>query len=870
MVTLLKEIEGMNQAEEEKIFITDPEKSGVELDVAGGPTSKGWSVVTPEMWEFRNSIADKINVDEPDYFADKDAYVDMGPFLTLQEAYEEAPDSPIALLVAKGFEKSLDAQHLKYRPYEMLIGFYSGDEHGMPGDPQKQNWQQLEAAYAKAPEKLQYWKDDKKHQLSEQEMQGLRTTIGGRFNAVSQGTKKMTKDEQHMYFCPEHPGRYMEAFGSVQRANADHDWYLRLGWRKLVEMKQMKLEEYEKEFKHFYATDPLNFEKTQEIQDKINNAKASIMVGKAVIRWTKRLAEKARESISEMSDRKAELIAEQVAENCDWVAENAPRTFWEATQMYWISYCVFRGLESCHPGAFKPDRVFWEWYERDVVKEKTLDRVTAGEILACFAAKLHETAGFGATRFGGLGNSGQGTRDYTVWTIGGQDRHGKDGTNDLTRLILDVWDGYRLHFPDLKFRWYPRTQREDFRRVLEVVRTGLGLPSLRNDPLAIQTLLDQYPGELTIEQAREWGIVGCNTPGCTVDSKGPVRREVYYADIEKAPELVLFNGCDPEPGFEWFKSVETGDPTKFKNFEEFYQAWFTQYEWLTLMELRFRNLFMKEMEEKNRMPFVSLLYESCMESGLDALNDPTIARFSFQSIVGWVDSIDSLIGVKYLIYDKKKYTMEQLLEALKADWEDFDEMRQAFRDAPKFGNDDDYADDIMVKATNDVYVMCTEKTRDRRGYPVYPNLLPVSRMWQAASAVGALPNGRKRNDPLCDGGINPHAEFDKAGPWGRLRSALKVDQAKARAYIYNQKLEYASLEGDVGLDKFTDYCWTGLEQGQSQMQFNFASNELLKKAQIEPEKYPYLTVRVSGYNAFFTGLPVFMQNALIDRVEQKL
>jgi len=871
MTTAVEKIEKINSDKKKNgKYVFDPEKAGVSLNKQGQPTSKAWEIVTPEMWKFRFSVADKINVDEPDYFADRDAYVDMTPFIKMKEVIDENPDLPVAILVGSAFAKSLDEQHLTIRPYEMILGLYSGDEHGMPGDPQKQNWVQVEAAFKNAPERLIYWKDGKKVRITKEEIDELTEKVGKRYNAVSIAATMMTEQEKHMYFCPEAPGRYAESFGSIQRASADHNWYLRLGWRKLVEMKKEKLKEYEEEDERVRVDEPLNWKKTKEIQDKINNAKGSILVGEAVIRFTKRLAEGARKAASQMTDEKARLIAEQAAANCDWVAENVPRTFWEAVQMMCISYCVFRGLESCHPGSFKPDDLLWEWYERDVIKEKTLDRLTAAEIIACWAAKYHETAGFGMTRFGGLKKSGQGTRDYTVWTIGGQDGHGKDATNELTLLILDVWDGYRLHFPDLKFRWFPGTKKDDFKRVCEVVKTGLGLPSLRNDPLAIETLLTQFPGELTLEQARQWGIVGCNTPGCTVDSKGPCRREVGYAEIEKAPEFALFNGRDPEPGFEWVKTIETGDPTKFKDFEEFYQAWLKQYMWFVNTELRYRDMCMEQMEEHCRMPFVSLLYESCMESGLDCLNDPTLGRFSFQSIVGWVDSIDSLAGLKYLIYDKKKYTMEELLKALKADWEGYEDMMQDFRNAPKFGNDNDYADEIMVRATNDIYQLCTEQTFDRKGYPVYPNMLPVSRMFQCAPYVGALPNGRKRGDQLCDGGINPHADFDKSGAWARIRSALKVDQSKARAYIYNQRLEFSSVEGEAGLNKFADYCWTAMEEGQVQMQFNFVSSEMLRDAQKNPDKYPYLTVRVSGYNAFFTQLPVFMQKAVSDRVEQKL
>ena len=869
MTTKLERLAKLNEKKEGAKFIVDPEAMGVKLDTPGNPTSKGWSVVTPEAWKFRFSIEDKLQVDEPEYFSDVEGYVDMTPYMAMKEIYKENPDMPIALLVASYFTRCLDEQAMFLRPNEMIIGFYSSDPHGIVGDPQKQNWFSLELAWQNAPNRLKYWENGERKSITQEQMDDIRDTIGNNFNAVYIGTKKMTDEEKNKYFCPQHPGRYLENYGSVQRANPDHDWYVALGWRKLVDMKKEKLEEYQKEFDRIYASESLNYKGTDVLQDKINNAKASIMVGEAVIRWTKRYADFAREKAAEMPDEKSRLIAEQIAENCDVVAEKPPETFWQSIQMHWLSYCVYHGLESCHPGAYKPDRVFWPWYEKDVVKDKTLDRTTAAEILSCYAAKQAEASGW-LSRFSFLGKAGMGTRDFSVWTVGGQTRYGRDATNDLTRLLLDVYDGYRFHFPDLKFRWFPGTKKSDFRRVCEVARTGLGLPSLRNDPLAIETLLSMYPGEMTLEQAREWAIVGCNTPASTVDSKGPVRREAQYANIELAPILALYNGHDPAPGFEWFTSVETGDPRTFKTFDEFYQAWLKQYEWLSAYELRYRNMFIEILEKTNRMPFMSLLYESCMDSGLDALNDPTISRLSFQSIVGWVDSIDMLVGLKYWVYDKKKYTMVQVMDALDADWVGFDKMRDDFRKAPKFGTDNDYADDMMIRATEDTYKMCEEKLRDVDGNPVWQNVLPVTRMWAAAETVGAAPNGRKRGDPLCDGGINPHAEFDSGGAWSRLRSALKVDQSKSRAYIYNQKLDYSSVEGEAGLDKFADYCLTSMRQGQTQMQFNFSSTDLLRSAQNEPEKYPYLSVRVSGYNAYFTVLPEFVQEAVIDRVEQAL
>ena len=265
---------------------------------------------------------------------------------------------------------------------------------------------------------------------------------------------------------------------------------------------------------------------------------------------------------------------------------------------------------------------------------------------------------------------------------------------------------------------------------------------------------------------------------------------------------------------------------------------------------------------------LSLFYRQSVETGVDA-HILDIPRLSFQNIPGWVDTIDSLAAMKYLIYDKKKYTMVQLLEALKSEWEGFDEMRQEFKDAPKYGNNNDYVDDIFVRATDDIHEI-HKHVLDDRGQPTFPNPLPVTSMYMLAPHTGAMPNGRKRGEPLCDGGLNPHAEFDISGPWDRLASAMKVDQSKFKAWIYNQKFDYPTVQGESGLDKLVDFTLAGMEGGMDQIQCNFMSKDLLRDAQKDPEKYPYLSVRVSGYSAFFAQLPEYVQNAVIERVDHEL
>jgi benzylsuccinate synthase len=228
-----------------------------------------------------------------------------------------------------------------------------------------------------------------------------------------------------------------------------------------------------------------------------------------------------------------------------------------------------------------------------------------------------------------------------------------------------------------------------------------------------------------------------------------------------------------------------------------------------------------------------------------------------------------MAAVKYMIYDKKKYTMAELLKALRAEWEGYEDMRAEFKQAPKWGNNDDMVDALYNKMVQDLHVITTD-ARDLNNDPIRPSGLVITWMYHLAGYTGAMPNGRKRGEPLADGSLNPHAEFDKSGPWGRLLSAMKLDQKKFRAWIYNQKFDYASVAGEAGLDKLVEYTMAGMEGSMDQVQYNLQSKEALHDAQKNPEKYPFLAVRISGYSAYFTQLPEYIQDAVIDRVDHEL
>ena len=845
------------------VYALDPAKAGVSLDTSGNPTSAGWKVVTPAMWDFRNHLADKGQTAAPKFYLDQEWYMDVTKADILAQLYEENPDIHPADLQSKALSRYLDSQIITVRPNDHLLGGICSDIHGLHYDPLGYPWTTIERCKMEAgDEKVVIWEGDQKKTFDEKRFKRLEK-FAQNFNTVFKVKSEFTEDEFNMYYCSQ-PGRYFEPVGSAGlRANPDHDWYLPLGLKRVKELKQKRMEQFELELN----MEGISEERKAELKDHIINSKASVRSLEAVSRWIKRHADVARAAAETMPDEESRKTALQAADNCEWVSENAPRTFWEAMQLYWSCFTVDYCIEtSCTNITFRPDAVFWSWYEKDVIEDKSITREKAGEILCTWAAKFHEVGW--AARFGALGMATQGARDASAITIGGLHADGSSCQNDLTMLVLDVWDGYRFHHPDVKFRWNNKTRKQDFRRLIEVMRSGMGTPSIRNDEIVVPAFLSQYPGQVTLEEARCWGIVGCITPGPTTNSKGACRRDANYPQILKAVEFALFNGQDPDPEFSWVKSVETGDPRNFEDFEAFYTAWLKQWEWVVRTEVKFRNRVYEKLGQTMRRPFLSSLYKGCLETGLDVMNYP-MPRYSFQSIVGMVDTIDSLAAVNQLVYIDKKYTMDQVCAAVKAEWIGFEDMREDFIAAPKFGNDIEMPDTIMQRVNHDISEI-GRTNFDIDGNPVYPSLLPISMIWQAANHVGALPNGRVRGQALCDGGLNPQAEYDHAGSWSRLNSALKIDQAKLKAYIYNHRFDYGSVAGESGLDKMVDFAKAGLRGGMQLMQFNMISSEMMADAKVNPEKYPYLSVRVSGYTAFFVGLPEFMQDTIMARVDHQL
>lgn len=329
--------------------------------------------------------------------------------------------------------------------------------------------------------------------------------------------------------------------------------------------------------------------------------------------------------------------------------------------------------------------------------------------------------------------------------------------------------------------------------------------------------------------------------------------------------LIMNNGVDPISGLRM--GPET-NPTKWKSMEDAYEAYRKQAEIGVHMGQRMRNVAYEIEAEYLLQPFLSCCFEPFVEKGVDVMEHDELPVPWF-NINGMVDAGDSLAAIKKLVFDDKKYTMQQMVDALKANWEGYEQLKQDCLNAPKWGNDDDYADEC-TKRVYDIIVAEGLKVQDRWGVSPRPLPQSVTQFRQVGKITGATPNGRTDHDVLCDGGVSPRYGADKKGPTAVLNSCAKLDNTKARGILLNQRLSPSILQGEKGWQLFRAYMKTWHDLMLQHVQINVVDGATLKAAQSEPDKFPDLVVRVAGYSAYFTSLDKQTQDSIVSRTEQVL
>jgi formate C-acetyltransferase len=449
--------------------------------------------------------------------------------------------------------------------------------------------------------------------------------------------------------------------------------------------------------------------------------------------------------------------------------------------------------------------------------------------------------------------------DFCLINVGGVTPEGSDAVNDLTYLILDVIQEMRLLQPSSMAQVSKKNSDRYVDRVLEIVKTGFGQPSIFNTDAIIQELVRQGK---SLTDARNGGASGCVEAGA-------FGKEAYiltgYFNLVKILEITLHNGRDPKTGREI--GLKTGSPSKFKTFDQLFEAYKKQLEYFIDIKIKGNRIIERIYARYMPVPFMSLLIDDCIRKGKDYNAGGARYNSSYVQGVGLGSLTDSLTALKYHVYDKKTISMNQMLTILKTNFTDSPELHDTLlNNTPKYGNDDDYADAIM-REIFEAYFSSVDGRPTAHGGQFRINLLPTTCHVYFGSVIGATPDGREAFEPLSEG-ISPVQGADRNGPTAVLKSAAKIDHLRTGGTLLNQKFTPQLLADEEGLTKLRFLIRAYFKMDGHHIQFNVVNAETLRKAQKNPQKYQDLIVRVAGYSDYFVDLTTELQNEIIKRTEQ--
>jgi formate C-acetyltransferase len=601
----------------------------------------------------------------------------------------------------------------------------------------------------------------------------------------------------------------------------------------------------------------LDFINDPEATDRQQELEAMAISCDAAILFAERHAELAEEMADKEQNPQRKKELEKIASVCRWVPAHAPRDLWEAVQMYWFVHLgtvtELNGWDSMNPGHI--DQHLWPFYEQGL-RDGTLTRDEAKELLSCLWIKFNNQP---APPKVGVTALESGTyNDFTNINIGGVDRNGNSAANELSTIILEIQEELHQLQPGLSIHIAKNTPDEFLLDGMRVIRQGHGYPSIFNP--------DTYVSEMvragkTVEDAREGGCSGCIEVGA-------FGKEAYlltgYLNTPKILEITLNNGLDPETGKQL--GLETGDPREFKTFDQLYDAWHLQIVHFVDMKLAVNNYIERMFALYAPATFLSLFIDDCIEKGKDYYSGGARYNTTYIQCTGLGTITDSLCALKKHVFEDKRYTMDEVLEACRNNWEGGEVMRQYIRNhTPFFGNDDTYADEIAVRVYDDL-VDAIEGRPNTRGGQTHLNMLSTTCHNYFGSVCGATPDGRFAHFAISDGTSPAHGS-DSHGPTAVIKSLSKLDQTKSGGTLLNVRFTPTLLRREQDMAKVASLVRTYFKRGGHHIQFNIVDTQTLLDAQRHPDEYRDLLVRVAGYSDYFNDMTAQLQNEIIARTE---
>lgn len=593
-----------------------------------------------------------------------------------------------------------------------------------------------------------------------------------------------------------------------------------------------------------------------EAYRKLNFNKAQAIELKAAICFAKRHAALARELAQKaQGKRKAEL--ERLAEICDWVPENPARNFHEALQMMWF-WRIFERWDGAYPNIppARMDQYLYPYYRRDIAEGK-LTKDEALELLECYRVKMGTAMEFLQGHLRELVSKAQ----YVTVTLGGQDVHGNDVTNELSYLFLEAAFKIKSPHPNLAIRVHDKTPRAFFIRALELAKLGRGYPNFYNDKSYIPWLLDFG---VPLADARNWCITGCVHAG--ISGKSGFGGGVAWLNMGKCLEVAFNNGVDPRTGKK--VGLPTGYLEEFKTFDEVVGAIKKQGKYLIDRNIHLKAPLTSHLSEIAPVLFSSTFIEDCVKRGKSSNQDGgALYTFNPVNAVGIIDIADSLAAIKKCVFEDRSITLSELKEALEANFSGKEKIRQLLLSAPKFGNDIDEVDYIARDLYQWLVEVATQREDRIYGTKYISGPYSVGAHGALGKRVGALPSGRLAGSPLADGSASPCQGMDTSGPTAVINSVGKIDWLPHYCNVHNMKFHPSAFKKKEDLEKLMYLIKTDFDYGSKHIQFNVIEKETLLDAQKHPENHRDLLIRVAGYSAFFVELEKGVQDDVIRRTE---
>jgi formate C-acetyltransferase len=771
----------------------------------------------------------------------KDRFLEITPEICVERAqlitksYKETEDELIHMRRAKALEKILNEMTIFIADDELIVGNQCTKPRSSPVFPEFScKWLEAELdRLEKRTGDVFLISEDKKETLRE-----LFPYWDGKTSnelAASMMSQEAKDAQAGGVFTV---GNYF--FNGVGHISVNYAKVLEVGLNGI-------LAEAEREMANTPATDPDGLKKRTFLR-------AVIKSNKAVIGFAERFSKEASKLAKSEKDKERKAELKEIARICKKVPADPAESFWEALQSFWFIQLAIQIESNGHSiSPMRFDQYMQPYFEMD--KDLTVEK--AQELLDLLYVKFTE---INKVRDEGSTKAFGGYPMFQNLIVGGVDREGNDATNDMSFMCLQATANTQLFQPSISIRVHDGTPESLYMKSAEVSRLGLGMPAYYNDRFIIPALLSRG---LTREDARDYGIIGCVEP--QVGGKTEGWHDAAFFNMAKVLELALSDGycklSDTQLG------PKTGDLSSFKSFDDLMDAYKKQMEYFVELLILSDNAVDIAHGQRAAMPFLSSLVDDCMAKGKSLQEGGAHYNFTGPQGVGVGNVADSLAAIKTLVFEEKALTLTELKEALETNFDGKEDLRQMLINrAPKYGNDDETADAIAHEGAL-IYCKEVEKYKNPRHGQFQPGLYPVSANVPLGTMVGATPDGRKSGTPLADG-VSPVSGVDQAGPTAAVSSVAKLDHVIAsNGTLLNQKFHPNALKDEKGLKNLIGVTETLFNSGGTHVQYNVISRDMLEDAQVNPEKYRGMVVRVAGYSAFFTALDKAIQDDIIARTE---